>query len=344
MSLEVYDAELLDVAIAAATGIQREVSPNPGVGAAVRTLDGRVFTGHTQPPPGAHGEVVAMAAAASAGASLVGATLATTLEPCNHQGRTGPCTEALLQAKIKRVIVGLGDPDPLVAGTGNSRLRAGGVDVVLVDPSSVPSQTIESQLRFYLHHRRTGRPFVTLKLASSMDGRTAAPDRSSQWITGSEARTDGHRLRALHDAIVVGAGTVRSDNPALTVRHVDGPDPVRVVLGRAPTQAKVHPCLETGGDLDEVLCKLGANGITSILVEGGATVANAFHMGGLVNEYVLYLAPVFFGGSDAMGLFQGKGVGSIDQLWRGAIQSIERLGADVRLTVVANTEGEPLAR
>jgi diaminohydroxyphosphoribosylaminopyrimidine deaminase / 5-amino-6-(5-phosphoribosylamino)uracil reductase len=321
------DAELMSAAVAAAIGIQRSVSPNPGVGCAIRTRTGQVFVGQTQPPGGAHAEVMALRAAADAGADVVGATLATTLEPCNHTGRTGPCTEAIISARIARVIVALIDPDPLVAGTGDERLRAAGVIV----EEGVGEREAADQLETYLHHRRTGQPFVTLKLAMSLDGRTAAPDSSSQWITGDEARRDAHRLRADHDAILVGAGTVRADNPWLTVREIDGLDPIRVVLGKAPDGANVHPCVELFGPLPEVLTDLGRRGVLSVMVEGGATVAHAFHNAGLVNRYVLYVAPVLFGGDDALGVFRGPGASTIGDVWRGRMSRVTRLGDDLRI-------------
>ncbi len=158
-----------------------------------------------------------------------------------------------------------------------------------------------------------------LKLAASLDGRTAAPDRTSRWITGEAARADAHRLRAESDAVLVGAGTVRADDPELTVRHVAGRDPLRVVLGQAPPGARVHPCVEMDGDLGDVLDDLGARDVLQVLVEGGAGVAGAFHRAGLVDHYVVYLAPVLFGGDDAPGLFSGAGAATMSDVWRGRI-------------------------
>jgi diaminohydroxyphosphoribosylaminopyrimidine deaminase/5-amino-6-(5-phosphoribosylamino)uracil reductase len=170
-----------------------------------------------------------------------------------------------------------------------------------------------------------------LKLAASLDGRIAAPDGSSRWITGEAARADVHRLRAESDALLVGAGTVRIDDPDLTVRHVEGTDPLRVVLGTAPAGAKVHPCLELRGELDAVLDELGGKGVLQVLVEGGASVAGAFHRAGLVDRYVLYLAPVLFGGDDARPLFVGPGAPTIDDVWRGRIVSVTPFGEDLRI-------------
>ena len=172
---------------------------------------------------------------------------------------------------------------------------------------------------------------MVLKLAATLDGRTAAPDGSSRWITGDAARADAHRLRAESDAVIVGAGTVRADDPALTVRDVAGHDPLRVVLGRAPAGARVQPALELTGDLGGVLDELGRRGVLQAMVEGGATVAGDFHRAGLVDRYVLYLAPAFFGGDDGRPLFAGAGAPTIDDVWRGRIVSVERLGDDVRL-------------
>jgi diaminohydroxyphosphoribosylaminopyrimidine deaminase/5-amino-6-(5-phosphoribosylamino)uracil reductase len=196
---------------------------------------------------------------------------------------------------------------------------------------------VTEQLAPYLKHRRTGRPWVVLKLAASLDGRTAAPDGTSRWITGAESRADAHRLRARSDAVLVGAGTVRADDPALTVRHPPVPDrqPLRVVLGRAPTEARIHPALELSGELGDVLEDLGRRGVIQVLVEGGARVAHDFHAAGLVDRYVLYVAPALFGGDDGHPLFAGAGTPTIDQLWRGRLVSVERLGDDLRLEVAA---------
>jgi diaminohydroxyphosphoribosylaminopyrimidine deaminase/5-amino-6-(5-phosphoribosylamino)uracil reductase len=255
----------------------------------------------------------------------------TTLEPCSHHGRTGPCVDALLAAGVARVVVALEDPDPQVAGRGLASLREAGVEVV----TDVLTGDAATLLAPYLKHRRTGRPYVVLKLAATLDGRTAAPDGTSQWITGEAARADAHRLRAESDAVLVGAGTVRADDPSLTVRHVDGPDPLRVVLGHAPPDAKVHPALELEGELDAVLDELGGRGVVQALVEGGATVAHAFHRAGLVDRYVVYLAPALFGGDDATGLFAGSGAATIADLWRGRIVATDRLGDDLRIDLEA---------
>lgn len=314
-------------AVELAAGVRTSTSPNPWVGCVIVAADGRTVEGATHPPGGPHAEADALAAAASAGIDLAGATAYVTLEPCSHHGRTPPCADALVASGVARVVVAVTDPDPQVSGTGVERLRAAGVEVV----TGVLAPVVTEQLAPYLTHRRTGRPHVVLKLAASLDGRTAAPDGSSQWITGEAARADAHRLRAESDAVLVGAGTVRVDDPTLTVRHVTGPDPQRVVLGRAPEGARVHPCLELEGDLGEVLDDLGARDVLQVLVEGGATVAGAFHRAGLVDAYVLYLAPALFGGDDAPGLFSGAGAATMSDVWRGRITRVAHLGDDIRV-------------
>lgn len=333
----------LDIAMerarAAAEAVRGTTSPNPWVGCALLTVDGRCFTGATEPPGGRHAEIVALDATREAGAETAGATAVVTLEPCAHHGRTPPCTDALIAAGVASVVYAVGDPDPQVSGRGAAALRAAGIAV----QAGVGEAEAAEQLAAYLHHRRTGRPFVVLKLAASLDGRTAAPDGSSQWITGPAARADAHRLRAESDAVLVGAGTVRVDDPALTVREVPvARQPLRVVLGRAPEGAKVHPCLELSGPLPEVLDELGRRGVLQLMVEGGAHVAGAFHRAGLVQRYVIYLAPALFGGVGARGLFDGPAVPSIDNLWRGRIRSIAQLGDDLRIVLEPVTSRDRL--
>lgn len=316
-------------ALELAAGARAAVPPLPWVGCVIETADGSRYEGATEPVGGRHAEAVALAAAADAGADVAGATAWVTLEPCSHHGRTPPCADALVEAGVSRVVVAIEDPDERVAGNGVSRLRAAGLEVDL----GVEAPAAEALLAPYLVHRRTGRPYVVLKLAASLDGRTAAPDGSSRWITGPEARADAHALRAESDAILVGAGTVRADDPSLTVRDAPSPrgDPQRVVLGSAPAGAKVHPCLERSGSLVEVLDELGSLGHLQLLIEGGATVAHAFHHEGLVDRYVLYLAPVLFGGDDGNGLFAGPGAATIADVTRGHLRSVIRLGDDLRI-------------
>lgn len=316
---------LMRRAIRNAAAVRAATSPRPWVGAVVVTREGEVFDGATEPAPGRHAEVVALDAAGSAR----GATVYSTLEPCSHTNVTGPCADALVGAGVAEVVVGIEDPDERVGGAGIARLREAGIAVTV----GLCADEVTHQLAPYLKHRRTGRPFVVLKLAATLDGATAAPDGSSQWITGEAARVDAHRLRAESDAVIVGAGTVRADDPSLTVRHVSGKDPLRVVLGRAPEGARVHPALELSGDLGAVLDELGGRGVLQVMVEGGASVAGAFHRQRLVDRYVLYLAPALLGGDDGRGLFAGPGAPTIAALWRGRIESVDRVGDDVRIEI-----------
>ena len=321
------DEEQMGRAIELAAAVRTSTSPNPWVGCVIVTEDGRTFEGATEPPGGRHAEVVALDALAAARAPAAGATVYVTLEPCSHHGRTGPCADALIDASVARVVVALQDPDTNVAGAGIARLREAHV---VVDVGT-GAAAVEAQLAPYVKHRTTGRPWVLLKLAATLDGRTAAPDGSSRWITGAAARADAHRLRAESDAVIVGAGTVRTDDPSLTVRDAEGRDPLRVVLGAAPSAAKVHPCVELSGPLPEVLDELGRRGVVQAMVEGGAAVAGQFHREGLVDHYVVYLAPALFGGDDARPLLAGAGAATIDDLWRGRITNVERLGDDVKI-------------
>lgn len=310
-------------AIAVAASARVVAHPNPWVGAVIGE-----HVGATSAPGGAHAEATALA---SAGAAASGATLYTTLEPCTDfpGKRTGSCAQAIVGAGVARVVIGITDPDERVAGQGVAALRAAGIDVEV----GVAADEVRAQLAPYVTHRTTGRPYVLLKLAASLDGRTAAPDGSSRWITGDAARADAHRLRAESDAVLVGAGTVRTDDPSLTVRHVEGPDPRRVVLGKAPAGAKVHPCDELDGDLGAILDRLGAEGVVQVLVEGGAAVAADFHRANLVDRYVVYLAPVLFGGDDGRGLFAGAGAATIDDVWRGRIVETTQLGDDLKVVL-----------
>lgn len=328
--MDVDDGEVMRQAIDLAATVRVQTSPNPWVGCVIESVDGKRFTGATQPPGGMHAEAVALSVA---GDQAKGATLWCTLEPCSHHGRTPPCADSIISAGIKRVVVGITDPDPRVAGKGIERLRGAGIEVTV----GVEQEAISGQLAPYVKHRTTGRPWVVLKLAATIDGRTAAPDGTSKWITGEPARQDTHRIRAESDAIIVGAGTVRTDDPSLTVRHVEGRDPLRVVLGKIPEDAKVHPAIEMGGGVVEVLDELGTRGVMQVMVEGGATVAGEFHRAGLVDRYMIYLAPKIFGGDDARPLFAGPGAATMADVWEGKIMGVQQLGDDLRVELANNT-------
>ena len=323
------DDEAMRRAVALSHAVLGRTSPNPPVGAVVLDPTGQlVGEGATQPPGGPHAEVVALRAAAE---RARGGTAVVTLEPCDHTGRTGPCSRALLDAGVARVVYATADPT--AAGGGADRLRERGVTVDH-RPTEVP------ELRAWLHRQRTGRPFVTWKYAATLDGRTAAADGSSRWITGPEARADVHRLRDESDAVLVGIGTVLADDPELTVRPSrDGRQPLRVVLdrrGRLPADAKVHGeggegLLVLADEPEVVLATLAARGVVQLLLETGPTLAAAFLRAGLVDEVVGYLAPALLGaGPSAVG---DLGIGTISDALRLQVVDVTRVGPDVRLTL-----------
>lgn len=330
--MTIADTAAMRAAIDHAASVRVWTAPNPWVGAIILDECGEVSRGATAPPGGPHAEVVALAAADPA--RCIGATMVVTLEPCCHQGRTGACTQAIIAAGIARVVVGTTDPDRRVSGAGIAELRAAGVEVVV----GVEQAAVEAQLAPYLKQRRLGIPYVVAKAAVSLDGRSAAVDGTSQWITGDEARRDGHRLRAESQAIVVGAATVRSDDPALTVRGVEGHDPLRVVMGSAPANARMRPCLEWSGSPQELLADLGERQILQVLIEGGASVLRSFHDAGLIDRYIVYLAPALFGGSDGTPLLAGPTAASIDDIWRGRLDAVTMIGGDIRVDIVPAVE------
>jgi diaminohydroxyphosphoribosylaminopyrimidine deaminase/5-amino-6-(5-phosphoribosylamino)uracil reductase len=314
--------------------------PNPAVGAVV-VADGRVVGEGYHPEAGQpHAEIFALRAA---GESARGADLYVTLEPCSHHGRTGPCTEAILAAGLRRVFVGTRDPNPLVAGEGIARLQAAGVEVVC--------DILEGECRRliapFAKHITTGLPYVILKSAVTLDGKTATSTGDSQWITNAASRAHVHQLRNRVDAVMVGIGTVLKDNPRLTTRLADGPgrDALRVVVdsrlqipadaallhldspagtliattGQAPPDrlrsiardnVEILQVAEQEGrvDLSDLLRELGTRGIQSLLLEGGAVLNQAFLEAGLVDRMMIFFAPKVLGGSDGKGIFAGCGV------------------------------------
>jgi len=323
------DERMMRLAVDTACTARLRSRPNPWVGAVVVAQNGEVFTGATLEPGNAHAEIVALNAAAH---HAQDSTLFSTLEPCNHTGRTGPCTQAIIDAGVSRVVVGTLDPDSKVSGSGVQQLRNAGLTVDV----GVLEQEVKQQLAAYLHHRATGRPFVVLKMASTIDGRIAAADGSSKWITGETARKRVHQLRAESDAIVVGAGTVRADDPSLTVRDADGPSPRRIVLGAIDASAKVHPCTQWTGALPDLLDTLGKEGVVQLLVEGGARVAASFHRERLINQYIMHIAPVIAGGDKAAGVFAGPAASTMADMWRGRIVSTTNLDGDIEIILEPN--------
>ncbi|MGD8194249.1 bifunctional diaminohydroxyphosphoribosylaminopyrimidine deaminase/5-amino-6-(5-phosphoribosylamino)uracil reductase RibD [Herbiconiux sp. P18] len=311
---------------------------NPQVGCVLLDADGTVLAeGRHEGAGTPHAEVAALTAlAGSHGASAArGATAVVTLEPCDHQGRTGPCSTALIEAGVSRVVYAVADPGVASAG-GGERMRAAGIEVV----SGIEAPAVEEAIRPWLTAMRLQRPFVTVKWAASLDGRAAAEDGTSQWITGPAARADVHLRRSEADAIVVGTGTVLADDPALTARDAGGGllphQPAPVVLGRraVPDDARVlaHPLAlrrYDGPDLDAVLADLFAHEVRSVFVEGGPALASSFVAAGLADELVVYLAPTLLGGPH---LALGEvGVGTIGAQRRLDLIDITRLGDDLRI-------------
>ena len=275
------------------------VSPNPAVGCVIITPDGeRVGEGWHERAGREHAEVIALQ---MAGNAANGATAVVTLEPCSHTGRTGPCTQALVEAGISRVVFAAPDPGEESSG-GAQVLRQAGVDVegeVLLDQAVRVNRT-------WLTAQVNQRPHVTVKIASSLDGRVSAPDGSMQWITNSSSRADGHRRRALVDAVMVGSGTIAADNPMLTVRDVPEDlvfdPPLRVVVGRTPVPVNAHVRFGEAGfeqfdshDLPDVLKQLWDRDVRSVLIEGGPTLIGSAVAAGVVDEVVVYLAPALLG-------------------------------------------------
>ncbi len=313
-------------------------SRNPQVGAVILSASGDVIAEGWHRGAGTpHAEVDALSHLPADAAR--GATAVVTLEPCNHTGRTGPCAEALVTAGVARVVYAIDDPGDREAG-GARRLRSAGIDVeggVLADEG-------HALLDPWLTVRRLGRPHVTVKWAQSLDGRAAAADGSSQWITGAQARHDVHRRRSEADAIVVGTGTLIADDPALTARNGDtlfARQPVPVVIGTRPLSrdAKIwqhpqEPLLFATYDLAAVLDELADRGLHRVFIEGGPTLASAFLAQGLVDRLLAYIAPTLIGGPRHA--ITDIGVASIGAQMRLTIDQLLPLGGDV--LVVATPE------
>jgi diaminohydroxyphosphoribosylaminopyrimidine deaminase / 5-amino-6-(5-phosphoribosylamino)uracil reductase len=327
-------------ALAAAVEPDAPLGPNPRVGCVLLASNGDLLAvGHHRGAGTAHAEVDALRRTTG---SAAGATAVVTLEPCAHTGRTGPCAAALVEAGVARVVVAQRDLSVRAAG-GVDVLRAAGVDV--------ETGVLEEQARelnpWWTTAVERDRPFVTWKLAATLDGRVAAADGSSRWITGRQARADVHALRAVVDAVVVGTGTVLTDDPQLTVRDADGVlagrQPLRVVVGRRlppPTAAVLDDAAATRvfptHDVREVVETLGAAGLHHLLVEGGPTLAGEFVRQGLVDRVVAYLAPTLLGaGAHALG---DIGIGSIQEAMRLDLHDVTRIGDDLRITATVAKE------
>ncbi len=335
-------------------------SPNPPVGAVVVAAGRVVGRGYHHRAGAAHGEIEALNAA---GPRARGATLYVTLEPCAHHGRTPPCTEAIIAAGIRRVVFGSRDPNPKVAGNGMGRLRAAHIKV----DAGVEQAACDELIAAFRKHVLSGLPLVTLKLAASLDGRIATATGASRWITGEDSRRFVHRLRARHDAVLVGAETVIRDDPELTCRIRGGRNPLRVILdgrlrlplrarvlttpsaaatlvctGRRPSAAKVRRLQSRGAEvlrlpdragrigINQVLRALGERGLMSVLIEGGATVAAAAIRARAVDRLLIFYAPKLIGG-DGRPLLGPLGVRRLAAAPRLGMLRVKRFAADVLL-------------
>lgn len=369
------DRQRMTEALALAATAVGHTDPNPRVGCVIGRADGQVLgTGATQAPGQAHAEVMALRDAAAAGHDLRGATAWVTLEPCAHHGRTPPCCDALIAAGLGRVVVAVADPFPQVAGQGMARLRAAGLQVDRSD-DELAAAAWQQNIGFFSRVLR-GRPWVRLKLASSLDGRTALPNSRSQWITGSEARADGHRWRQRASIVLTGVGTVLADDPRLDVRTGGAvQQPLRVVadsrfrtpataqmialpggcavLGCAadpPAAARVAALRAAGAqtellpsdphgriDLPALLGWLAGRQANEVHVEAGAALSGALLRADLVDELLLYQAPRLLG--PGRGLAEWEALASLDEGPRFEWLAAERIGPDLRLRLKRAQDG-----
>ncbi|MGV0603746.1 bifunctional diaminohydroxyphosphoribosylaminopyrimidine deaminase/5-amino-6-(5-phosphoribosylamino)uracil reductase RibD [Mycolicibacterium sp. XJ1904] len=323
------------LAVQQAEKVKGSTYPNPPVGAVILDRDGEVAgVGATEPPGGPHAEVVALR---RAGERATGGTAVVALEPCNHYGRTPPCVDALVAAGVSAVAYAVADPNPIAAG-GAARLAEEGVAVTA---GVLGDAVAGGPLREWLHKQRTGSPHVTWKFATSVDGRSAAADGSSQWITSEAARADVHRRRAVADAIVVGTGTVFVDDPALTARLPNGTladrQPLRVVVGEREISQEARVLNDDSRtmvirtrDPHEVIKALSDR--TDVLLEGGPTLAGAFLRAGVINRILAYVAPILLGGP--ITAVDDVGVLSIAHAQRWRFDKIEPIGPDVLLSLI----------
>lgn len=351
-----FDHQMMSDALRLAARGAYTAKPNPMVGCVI-TRGGQVVGSGWHARAGeAHAEVIALAAA---GEAARGATAYVTLEPCAHTGKTGPCADALVAAGVKRVVAAMRDPFPEVDGAGFEKLRAAGIEV--------QSGLMEAQARHlnraFISRVVRGRPWVRVKLAISLDGRTAMANGESQWISGPESREDVHRWRARCGALITGAGTILQDDPQLTVRLPEGEDfvaPLRVVLdpglatiargrvreGDAPTlyihgettkvprgftaEIAAVPEIDSKLDLQRVLALLAARGINEVQLEAGATLTGGFLSQGLVDELLVYVAPVIMG-EGARPMFDGLQIQHMNESVRFKQVDARRFGADTRI-------------
>jgi diaminohydroxyphosphoribosylaminopyrimidine deaminase/5-amino-6-(5-phosphoribosylamino)uracil reductase len=364
---DLREAELIAAALRTAASALVIAAPNPRVGCVITAADGTLLgSGHTQRTGGAHAEIMALRDAAAQGHCVVGATAYVTLEPCSHHGRTGPCCDALIAAGIKKVVASIADPNPLVAGQGFERLRAAGM-AVEVGPGAAQSRALN--LGFFSRMLRKT-PWVRMKVAASLDGKTALDNGLSQWITSDAARADGHAWRARSCAVLTGIGTVLEDNPRLDVRLVDTPRQPHLVVvdsrletplgaalfiaGRAlyiyaaVQNDEKKAALEARGatvvylpgsggkvDLAAMLRDLARREVNEVHVEAGHKLNGSLLRADLVDEFVVYLAPKLIGQGSSMASFGP--ISALSEAVALDFESTDRLGPDLR--IVARVRG-----
>lgn len=360
------DQEYMRIALQLAEGTSGQTSPNPMVGAVV-VKDGNIVGMGAHLRAGEeHAEVHALH---MAGDKAKGATVYVTLEPCSHFGKTPPCCELLIKKEVKRVVIATLDCNPLVSGNGKRKLEEAGIEVT----TGVLEAEAVLLNRYFFHYMKTKRPFVTIKTAMSLDGKTATVTGESKWITGEDARADVHQYRHTHDAILVGVNTVIADNPHLTTRIPNGgQNPIRVILdthlktppsshvitdGLAPTwiivgtdvnQEKIASYesknitifqMKTKQiEIQDVLHLLGEKQILSLFVEGGQTVHASFLQTKYFNEIITYISPKLIGGSKAPTLFGGNGFSTLQDALSLEIQEMKQIGDDIKIVAHARNE------
>ncbi|WP_236634721.1 bifunctional diaminohydroxyphosphoribosylaminopyrimidine deaminase/5-amino-6-(5-phosphoribosylamino)uracil reductase RibD [Alteribacter lacisalsi] len=356
------DETYMKMALGLARPTLGQTSPNPAVGAVLVKNNEIIGMGAHLKAGEPHAERHALS---MAGKKAGGAVMYVTLEPCAHFGRTPPCAKALIEAGVAKVVIGAKDPDERVSGRGIRMLKAAGIEV---EEGVCEEEALELN-RMFFHSVTSRTPYVTLKTASSLDGKIATHKGESKWITGEKAREDVHRLRHTHDAILVGVNTVIADNPSLTVRLPGGgKNPVRIILDnhlRTPADAGMlhdrqapvwiitgengnkekKAALEAAGAevmtlagdavlIEPLLELLGESGIRSLLVEGGGSVNDSFLRSGLFNQIIVYLAPILIGGKEARSSFSGLGIGRLEDTAKLTIKTTETIGDDLKITAV----------
>jgi diaminohydroxyphosphoribosylaminopyrimidine deaminase / 5-amino-6-(5-phosphoribosylamino)uracil reductase len=360
------DSDYMNLALNLARGTLGQTSPNPVVGAVLVKNHQIIGMGAHLKAGEPHAEVHAIQ---MAGEKAPGATLYVTLEPCSHHGRTPPCADLIIRTGIKKVFVATLDPNPQVAGTGIQKIKKAGIEVEV----GLLEQQARNINKVFFFNIRTGLPFVTLKSAVSLDGKTATVTGKSKWITGEEARVDVHLLRHQHDAILVGVNTVIKDNPTLTTRLASGgKNPIRIILDthlRTPRDSNVLTDHEaptwiiTGSEVNpktveeykrfgidvipmssptiiikELLQAIGEKGITSLFVEGGSEVHGSFLKERAFQQVITYIAPKLIGGKLAPTSFGGLGIENIDEVMSLNIKEVEMVGADIRIIAEPSKE------